>query len=39
MLETIFAFVETILGGAGVDPEAAGIVSEVFALILGLFGM
>lgn len=38
MLEAIFALVESILGGAGVDPEAAGIVSQVFAAILSFFG-
>ncbi len=37
MLESIFAFVESILGSAGADPEAAGIVSQVFDFILNLF--
>ncbi len=38
MLETIFTFVETILGIAGTDPEAAGIVAKVFEAILNLLG-
>ena len=37
MLASIFAFVESILGGAGTDPEATNIVSQVFDFILGLF--
>lgn len=36
MLETIFAFVESILGSAGADPEASNIVSQVFDFILSL---
>ncbi len=38
MLASIFAFVESILGSAGADPEAAGIVAQVFDFILGIFG-
>ncbi len=38
MLEMIFAFVESILGGAGADPEAAGVVAQIFDFILSIFG-
>lgn len=38
MLESIFALVESILGSAGADPEAQGIVAQVFAAILSFFG-
>ena len=37
MLSGIFAFVESILGGTVTNPEATGIVSQVFDFILGLF--
>lgn len=38
MLAQILAFVESILGIAGADPEAQGIVAQVFEAILGLLG-
>jgi hypothetical protein len=38
MLAEIFAFVESILGIAGADPEAQSIVAQVFEAILGLLG-
>ncbi len=38
MLETIFNFVETILGIAGAGPDASGIVAQIFDAILGLLG-
>ncbi len=38
MLESIFAFVESILAGAGVGGDASGIVAQVFEFILGIFG-
>jgi hypothetical protein len=37
VLASIFELVLGILGGAGVDPEASGIVSQVFNTILGFF--
>jgi hypothetical protein len=37
MLASIFEFVMGILGGAGTDPEATGIVGQVFNSILSLF--
>ena len=39
MLSSIFQFVMDILGISGTDPEATGIVSQVFDSILALFGM
>ena len=38
MLESIFAFVESILGGANVELPAMDIVTKVFDFILGIFG-
>ena len=38
MLDTIFAFVESILGSAGVEMPAMDIVTKVFDFILGLIG-
>ena len=38
MLAAIFAFVESILGSAGANPESQGIVSQIFDFILGIFG-
>ncbi len=37
MLDAIFAFVESILGGAGTDPEATNIVAQVFDFVLSIF--
>ncbi len=37
MLASIFAFIESILGGTVTNPEATGIVGQVFDFILGLF--
>lgn len=37
VLDAIFAFVESILGGAGADPEATNIVAQVFDFVLSLF--
>ncbi len=39
MLATIFEFVMGILGSAGADPEATGIVGQIFDFILSIFGM
>ena len=39
MLASIFELVKGILGIAGADPEAQGIVSQVFDLVLGFLGM
>lgn len=38
MLASIFEFVMGILGGAGTDPEATGIVGQVFDFVLSIFG-
>jgi hypothetical protein len=38
VLSSIFAFVESILGGAGTDPEATNIVSQA-ALLVGVLIM
>ena len=38
MLASIFDFVMSILGGAGTDPESAGIVGQVFDFVLSIFG-
>ena len=38
MLAQIFEFVMQILGIAGTDPEATGIVSQIFDAILGFLG-
>ena len=37
VLASIFELVLGILGGAGTDPEATGIVSQVFDFVLSLF--
>lgn len=37
MLDSIFAFVESILGGTVTNPDATNIVSQIFDFILGLF--
>ena len=39
MLASIFEMVMGILGGAGADPEAQGIVAQVFDFVLSIFGM
>lgn len=38
MLESIFAFVESILTGAGVEMPSMDIVTQIFDFILGIFG-
>lgn len=38
MLAGIFEFILGILGSAGADPEAQGIVAQVFDLVLSFFG-
>ncbi len=39
MLASIFEMVKEILGIAGADPEAQGIVAQVFDFVLSIFGM
>ncbi len=36
MLESIFAFVESILGFANASPDSQGIVGMIFDFILGI---
>ena len=38
MLDSIFAFVESILGGAGVEFDVMALVSNIFGFIRGLIG-